>query len=344
MDTAGIIGWVLTALLLGLVIFQYYSRSAPSSTGNIFDGPLGLMVKSFFNIIPFGLFSFGIVSDMIFQEVKMSIPSYAVITVMIILRALTGFAQTAGWIPSSFSTPGPSDTNQLWCSLPGLEFLENAFVPSSVFSSMTVLFYYLWWAVNTGQHVQSIGITTLIVMSTTTVQFVLGKCTPLFMNFLPGAGALGVLFPTWLLSMFVSGMVFSLVLGIDRSKNPLSNIPAPASSGSSPCPNGADNNGQCLGPNSGAGLLGQCPDGYLPLDTNSCIQCASAFASVIGGKCVSNDPRYTVPDPPVIVNRSGAHKPIPGKDADKKPSSLASEQTFVAELYKDGELVKTISK
>lgn len=340
MDTSGIIGWVLTAVLSALVIFQYYGRSAPSSV-NIFDGPLGLMVKSFFNIIPFGLFSFGIVSDMIFQEVKMSIPSYAIITVMIILRALTGFAQTAGWIPSSFSTPGPSDTNQLWCSLPGLEFLENAFVPSSVFSSMTVLFYYLWWAVNTGQHVQSIGITTLIVMSTTTVQFVMGKCTPLFMNFLPGAGALGVLFPTWLLSMFVSGMVFSLVLGIDRSKNPLSNIPASTSgSGSTSanfvCPNGADTNGQCLGPSSGPGGFGSCPDGYLVLNDTTCIKCASAFASVIDGKCVSNDPRYTPPNPPETKNKSGSYtSPV-------KP--VSSEQTFVAELYKDGELVKTISK
>lgn len=329
MDTAGIIGWVLTAVLSALVIFQYYGRSAPSSV-NMFDGPLGLMVKSFFNIIPFGLFSFGIVSDMIFQEVKMSIPSYAIITVMIILRALTGFAQTAGWIPSSFSTPGPSDTNQLWCSLPGLEFLENAFVPSSVFSSMTVLFYYLWWAVNTGQHVHSIGITTLIVMSTTTVQFVMGKCTPLFMNFLPGAGALGVLFPTWLLSMFVSGMVFSLVLGIDRSKNPLSNIPASAGSGpgftisGSSCPNGADTNGQCLAPE---------PE-------------TSDYGCAIPGKFLPHNPgerKVPVCKPGCVLDSSGFRcKTILG--GDKETPRSASEQTFVAELYKDGELVKTISK
>lgn len=65
-----------------------------------------------------------------------------------------------------------------WCTLPGLQKLENGIAPQAIVMSMTFLLYLFFELIGTGHAEQSIGIgiTTVVVLTVQSLQLIFSKC------------------------------------------------------------------------------------------------------------------------------------------------------------------------
>jgi hypothetical protein len=209
--------------------------------------------------------------------VKLGVPSYGVLVALIFTRLLALVLPGYGVIPQFTSPPPSNDSSTFWCTLPGLESLENPFFPSSVFSAVTIIAYYLYWAKIGSRQYTFIGALLAFVLAGTTIGFTLGQCHPYYLNLFPFMKSFGVLIPTYALSFLVAGIIFSAVY-TDQSKNPTIGMNVGGGSASS---GGSGSSG-------GWGGFGTtCPPGQLKTERQFCIPCDSATSYVVGEKCVS---------------------------------------------------------
>jgi hypothetical protein len=322
-------GWIafivlVSVLLIGGLGFFTSSIWYPrvESGGNIFVIMGKTLANLVLNIVPISLFGFGIVADIIKTEVRASIPTLAAFFSLILLRI--GFLTQSATFPLFASSQAETNTATYWCSLPGLEFLENPVFPGSVLSTTIIAFYYIWWAINTPNQLVVVSY-MMFAYAASLVQFTFGNCSslyyPLFSLFGPGSS---VLLQTTLLGLVISGFVYGLVYGVSRTSDPLAGlrIPAfpgtpvtPTISGNASCPVGTydDGSGNCIPPTPNT----TCPVGqkFFEADSIGPAGCRCPNGSLpINGGCPYNS-----------SNQSG----VPQQ----------GEQTFVAELYKNGQLV-----
>jgi hypothetical protein len=184
--------------------------------------------------------------------------------------------QSTGFISEFTKAPLSNDTSIFWCTLPGFEWLENPLFPSSVFASITITAYFLYWAkIGSYQHF-TIGIFMAFVLVSNIIGFTFGQCAGYYKNLFPWLYSFGVLFTTCVMSFAVAGIIFLSVYS-DQSKNPLSSLGSSASGGDS----------SSSGSSGGSGGFGTtCPPGQLRTEKQFCIPCDSATSFVVGEQCV----------------------------------------------------------
>jgi hypothetical protein len=274
-------GWIAFSVLL-VVVIGFYIKNVYYGTSPI-SSYAGLNVlkyiSPFINVVPVAILFSGIFSDIFHQEVKLGIPSYGVLVALGFARILSSWMQSTGLTPKFTDSPLASDSSTFWCTLPGLEMLENPFFPSSIFASVTILAYYLYWTDIGSQQYQFIGALLAFVLSGTFIGFTLGQCHPYYLNMFPFLRSFGVLIPTAALSFLVAGVIFGAVSG-DQSKNPTSGMNVGGSGGSS---SGGGSSGGFGGFGTG------CPPGQEKTEKQFCIPCDTSTSIVIGEQCVPKD-------------------------------------------------------
>lgn len=252
---------------LGLISLVGVSATT-EGLSDLLWGTKGALVlpRSFMNIIPAAVLLYGPISDIIHREIVSGIPAYTSFFFLLLVRIFS--------LVFTQNLPSDSGTGQdIWCTLPGFEWLENPFFPSSVFSTVLVSLYYIYWSGHTdsgkGNSVVAGGLTAIALSF---AQFALGGCSSFYMS-IAGQGMWANFALATGLGAAISGMLYGGFVN-DGTKNPFysnrSSVPSDA-------------------------------------------------------KKLSSTP--LAPTPP---NTSSA------------PSG--DEQTFVAELYKNGELITEISK
>ena len=326
-------GWTAFFSLLGIVstlfviiIYRgYFKAESVSSAGNsILVYFIGLI-----KLVPIGLFLVGPIADTINgKQAISSIPTIATFITMIILKLISVFMGG----PEFAQNLSSDNSNGAWCTLPGLEFFENPFFPSSFLASTIIGFYYLFWSLKIDKQQMFIGSILGIAILSSFIQFTFGGCAPYYKTFF-GYGGIETALLSIILGVIVAGITFASSTVGGMQNNPfygLTNNLTLSNLG----PGIDPNSGTIPQPSQNAGFAyGSCPPGFLVLDEANCIQCSSAFAQVMNGQCISTDPRYTPPDPPVIKPKSGT------RQYNQSGGTQEGEQTFVAELYKNGQIV-----
>ena len=319
------------AVMLGVIksyLFPVATVTQDAFT-KLFGGVLGGFLRMSLNVVPITLFTFGFASDIINQEIRMCIPALSSFIFMLILRIVTTVQQMRGSLPQF--APAGGDASSFFCTLPGLEFIENPWVPTSVLSTIMISFYYLYWATGSGQKLGLIGAITGFVVAASTLQFTLGSCANLYVNMIPSLGGFGVLLPTWIIGIVASGIVYGIIKGSYPTKNPLINIPdvaGPSTYTVAPlgqltrCPVGSHKTGTDSVGNAICGT----PPTACPLNT-TWVDADWGIAST--GQCIGNSSLPSTRDDPLQSARNQTSAPSGG------------EQTFVAELYRNGKLISS---
>jgi hypothetical protein len=304
----GAIGTIL-AMAVAFGIFKLSSPLYDYSKSYIFDGLPGLLARVLINSIPISLFTFGIIADIIKQEFRASIPSITALLLLIVLRV---FSSSQNF--PLFADQGEANNSVFWCALPGFEFLENPWLPGSALATTIIIFYYLWWAIGT-PYLPFVGAGVGIAFAAVCMQFIFGNCESYYIGFESWFGSLfskgkGALLGASVIGILVSGLLWTIVHFAAPYKNPLQELYAFGNSnlsgGTKPIPN----------------LPGvSCPDGQTystgDLSGSAGCRCNNSKLPPINGRC------YSAENP--NQSQSGVVQ--------------EGEQTFVAELYKNGKLV-----
>jgi len=299
------IGGAISAVLIG-ILFYLYQRGTFSDVGG--SGPFfsvgnGLLLLLIFvvNIAPISLLLFGPILDLINRpkQVITSLPSVLVFGTLIIGKL---FDMSRFGLSTYTKTAGTNESG-IWCTLPGLEWFENKFFPSSLFTVSLLLTYYTIWSFRLyGSSGSS------IVFLCVNVFFPLLLAVMLF-KFGPGCSDFYVYGTYSILLAIGLGVVFSLLAGFltPISFNPFITM----------------NSG-------GGGVGGRVPgseiaaSGTTPWDPTN----------PASGK-VNCPPNQT------YLPATGTCVTMPSSNQSSAPSG--QEQTFVAELYKNGQLVSSES-
>jgi hypothetical protein len=124
-------------LFFGVLSFGAYNPQRFAGVGNI----MATLFFALINFIPFGLITFGAIADLIGQELRYSIGSL-IGMIAITLNFFLAKALGANVIPS-----GSEASDVLaWCTIPGMENLENTFLPMNIVSSSAIMTYYTIFA------------------------------------------------------------------------------------------------------------------------------------------------------------------------------------------------------
>jgi hypothetical protein len=328
---SGWIAFITLAVAVTLTGFWFLWNKSPftavSPGGNTFSQVFGPTVGSFFqmliNLMPISLFTYGFVTDTIHQEVRGSIPSIAVLLSLLVGRVVTSIR---GGL-SLFQDQSESNSSVFWCSLPGLEYLENPYFPSTLFSSLTIGMYYLWWALHGGSTNQQIIIGSIVAFSVASafVQFTLGGCSNLYYALIPiKAGGMGVILQTVLVSALLSASLWGLIQGVYPEKNPLASLGIPQSSGNKTCPgqNPPDKNGNC------------CPIGTMPDSGGNCSAPTPNTTCPVGQKYFEADSTG-----PAGCRCPNGNLPVNGScpySSNQSAAPSSSDQIVEARAYKNG--------
>jgi hypothetical protein len=162
---------------LGLISLVGVSATT-EGLSDLLWGTKGALVlpRSFMNIIPAAVLLYGPISDIIHREIVSGIPTYTSFFFLLLVRIISLAVTT--------NLPSDSGTGQdIWCTLPGFEWLENPFFPSSIFSTVLVSLYYIYWSGHTdsgkGYSVVAGGLTAIALSF---AQFALGGCSSFYMS------------------------------------------------------------------------------------------------------------------------------------------------------------------
>ena len=141
---------LLIAIVIGALGFVSYSNV---NTTGVFS-----LLKVFFfaitNFIPFGLITFGVIADLIGQELRYSIGSvigFLAILLNFLVAKLMGLNVDA-------NSASEARNVMAWCMIPGLESLESKLLPMNIVSSSAIMMYYLIFASRVRQTSQNISI------------------------------------------------------------------------------------------------------------------------------------------------------------------------------------------
>ena len=299
--TGDVLSFLGGGLLVGLAMYFLikYQASLPSSLPQL---PL-IGITFLANLIPFALLTYGFAGDFINQEYltpRLSAPSIGAFLAMLIV-GLGGqaYAGTQGIDLSVQDTSG-----LLWCTIPGMENAESPWIPTAFISTATIASYYLFWAWHTNRAYggMSLGFTGVLFIQL--MAFSLGGCSdsykPLFGNTIINIFAAIVI---GVVTALITYLSTSLAGGLKYDPFPTSTTAGGAGGGD------------------GGGM--KCPDGGT-VEFNSTGQPICKNTGVLA-KC----PNGSVP----IDGK------CPYKTTGTSQAVQDTENTFVAELYKNGQLV-----
>jgi hypothetical protein len=286
---------------LGMYVLYKNKDSLPTGIGEI---PT-TFVTFIANMMPFALLAYGIAGDVVNQEgPRLSIPSIAAVgAILVVGIGSQMFATSHGANLSAQDTSG-----MMWCTIPGLEGVESPYFPTAFMSTAIIGFYYLCWAWHTGRPSTSTLLAFGIVWIAQFATFIFGECQlsykPLFY---------GSVLPNILLSTLAGIIIGAISFGSASGNASLSpyNLPGGSASGAS---------GQ-----TGGGGSGNCPPGTKYIGQNRC-------QSLAGGSPVCESG--------FSMHRGRCQKPLKSNPGYSQPvQDGGDENTFVAELYKNGQLV-----
>jgi len=141
------IGGVISAVLIGILYYLYQNGTFSvlgSGTSSFVGNGLLSLLTFVVNIAPISLLLFGPILDLINRpwQVITSLPSVLVFGTLIIGKI---FDISRFGLSTSAKTAGTNESG-IWCTLPGLEWFENKFFPSSLFTVSLLLTYYTIWS------------------------------------------------------------------------------------------------------------------------------------------------------------------------------------------------------
>jgi hypothetical protein len=257
------------------------------------------------NIMPFGLVVYGFVGDMINQSgPRLSIPSIAAVGSIILVGVVSQIIATQG----SMDLSEQETSGMMWCTIPGFEGVESPYFPTAFMSTAIVAFYYLSWAWSTNQPSGFLGMTFAIIYFVQVLVFAAGDCSSSYKP--PFGGIFGSIAISTLLGVGIGGAAWAAT-GKATQYNPF-NI----SLGSASAANG-------------------CPAGYSPIGDHTCKENMTNMREHMTDKKKVCEYGYEM--------RSGVCVPtgippgMPGQSQEVQGGG--DENTFVAELYKNGQLV-----
>jgi hypothetical protein len=141
------IGGVISAVFIGILFYVYQSGTfnfLGSGASSYVGNPFFLLLIFIVNIAPISLLLFGPILDLINRPLQVisSLPSVLVFGTLIIGKL---FEISRFGLSTYAKTAGTNETG-IWCTLPGLEWFENKFFPSSLFTVSLLLTYYTIWS------------------------------------------------------------------------------------------------------------------------------------------------------------------------------------------------------
>lgn len=317
--------WILFSIVIALfggLMFRNYlniSEGASSSIISILKAVILFIPK----MLPIGLLLIGPLIDIVNNKgLVSSIPTIATLSTLLVLKGLSAI-----WSPVPYFENLSGDSSSFWCTLPGFEYFENPFIPSSILTSAIVGFYYLFWASKINQQQTAIGATVAVAIVGSALQFTVGNCERYYKTFFGyggnetifysiaiGAIVAGITFG----SSTINGMVNNPFYGLEAAINTA--IPKATPSSIGRCPYGQHNTGTTSSP---VCVSQACNTNYTWVDASW------GITSTDG--CVADS----------IINSNVGPGGLNSAKTNSNQSSApqGGEQTFVAELYKNGQMI-----
>jgi len=312
-----------TFVLVGVIYLAYTSGTAYFSTDFFDDATYGAeesevwkmivpYVQFISNVIPLAGILFGFAADVIvYHEFRASLPSVVCITLVLLSSIVSRGVFSMNNDSSLLSTQ--SVTNSTWCSIPGLEALESPYVPMIfTISSFMLTYYGAWNTVGASRDT----VTTIIAVSCGVIlaqmlSFGFVSDCPKFFQPL----TFYIKSPVWnillalLIGSVVGGSTFLGTFYSDAARwNPMSTRPSNSNQMPGPtCKGGVTPDKTASGRPGCKTTDAKCPDGSIPFKENGVSYC-----------------------PPTVENFENPQHTEPVQE---------NEQTFVAEIYKNGQLV-----
>lgn len=131
--------------VIGIAVLAYIVKSGYIGSA---ISPIGGLLFSIANYIPFGLMIFGLVADLFSQELRYSITTILAIGSIFINWSLGKVLAGRYNVPSGMTGGGVFDDlrDKGWCTLPGLEMFESKFTPMSILVTSAIMTYYIVFA------------------------------------------------------------------------------------------------------------------------------------------------------------------------------------------------------
>lgn len=251
------------------------------------------------NLMPLSLIAYGFAGDIINQDGF----RLAIPSVAAVLSIFVVGVSSKIAARNSGRELSEQDTSGLvWCTIPGLEHVESPYFPTAFMSTAAIAFYYMCWSWSTPSKMSwPLAMMFSIVYAVQFLAFMNGECSASYIP--PYGGILGSILISTLLGAVV-GTVAWASTGKAIQFSPF-NIPLGSASGASGC---------------------------LPGETSIANGCREKFTEhFTSGKKVRCDPGYIESSGNCVeASTTGGHsQQVQGGD----------ENTFVAELYKNGQLV-----
>jgi hypothetical protein len=320
-------GWIAFWILLSIVIisfgglmFRNYLNISESSSSSII-AVLKAVILFIPKILPIGLLLIGPLIDIVNNKgLVSSIPTIATLSTLLVLKGLSAI-----WSPVPYFENLSGDSSSFWCTLPGFEYFENPFIPSSILTSTIVGFYYLFWASKINQQQMAIGATVAVAIVGSAMQFSVGNCEKYYKTFF-GLGGNETIFYSLLIGTIVAGITFGSSTVNGMVNNPFYGLETAINT--------------AMPPKGTPSSIGRCPLGQHNTGTTSSPICVSQA-------CNTNytwaDASWGITSSDGCVADSVINSNVgPGGPAVSSRQSAApqgGEQTFVAELYKNGQMI-----
>jgi len=245
--------WQITTIALATLIVLaglWASGILPSLAGtsgaSIAGDYSSVLITFLSNFLPFALFTFGFMSDIVHLEWRASIPSFAGVAAVVLVAIIEGFTDIGLTRADNSATS--------WCTIPGLESLENPLLPMSFILSSTILVYYLCWTGRPGSPSMNVfGIVAGLVLLIQMVSFsISGNCKDYYYIMSPTLGVAANVLAAIAVGAAIAGITFgsvsaSTVFGGSGDYNPfLRGQPSTGASGPPPrTPNIPAHGGKC---------------------------------------------------------------------------------------------------
>jgi len=310
-------------VLAGLYVSGMLPRLAGSPAGNIANTYSSIFITFLSNFLPFAIFTAGFISDIIHLEWRSSIPGLAGLVAVVLIKFVTSF--------TTFGLTTSDNSATSWCTIPGLESLENPILPMAFVLTSTILFYYTYWTGHPGSpSVNVFAIITGVILLIQMVSFsISGNCQDYY-YLIPGPlGIAGNVIAAVAVGATVAGVAYLGVSAQTKFRggdyNPFLRGPSSTgASGPSPAPDIPASGGKCA---NGTDAV-KTPSGKRGCPTSSLV-CPD------GSKAFREGTRLFCPPVSYGMNQSSA-QPSVGEDGDIY---------VLADLYKNGQLVtESISK
>jgi hypothetical protein len=266
----------------------------------VLEIPLAL-VTFLGNLMPLSLIAYGFAGDIINQDgFRLAIPSVAaVLSIFVVGVSSKVFAIRAGKQLSEQDTSG-----LVWCTIPGLEQVESPYFPTAFMSTMVIAFYYMCWSWSTpGKTAWPLAMMFSIVYAVQFLAFMNGECSASYIP--PFGGILGSILISSLIGATIGTIAWAST-GKSIQYSPF-NIP--------------------LGSSAASGST------CLPGETTIANGCREKFTEHFSsdGKKIRCDPGY--------IESSGSCVEASTTGGHSQKVQDGDENTFVAELYRNGQLV-----